>query len=94
VHKTDFGDLLRPHYEASFLTCPAPNAREARKRGVPAAEIRAALERRIDAVLTVAGVHGERSLVLGAFGCGVFGNDVDTVARCFATVRVPHGQEF
>ena len=35
-------------------------------------------------VLTVAAAHRHRSLVLGAWGCGVFGNDPAVVAAIFA----------
>jgi uncharacterized protein (TIGR02452 family) len=34
-------------------------------------------------VLGVAAAHGHRSLVLGAWGCGVFGNDPAEVASLF-----------
>lgn len=39
---------------------------------------------RIDKLLAIAVVHGYRRLVLGAWGCGVFGNDPDEVANWFA----------
>jgi uncharacterized protein (TIGR02452 family) len=35
-------------------------------------------------VLRVAAAHGHRELVLGAWGCGVFGNDPAEVAQVFA----------
>lgn len=84
VLKDDRGHSLRHPYAATFLTCPAPNAKEARKHGVDDATVAAALRQRILAFLVVAAAHGERQLVLGAFGCGVFGNDIDKVAECFA----------
>jgi len=36
-------------------------------------------------VLAVAAYHGHRNLVLGAWGCGVFGNDPAKVADSSAT---------
>lgn len=42
-----------------------------------------AMEDRIAAVLHTADVNQEDTLILGAFGCGVFGNDVREVAEIF-----------
>ena len=75
---------------ASFLTCPAPNAGDARKKGVGEDEITAALEERCAVVVHAAAARGERHLVLGSFGCGVFKNDVRVVARAFRAALQPH----
>jgi uncharacterized protein (TIGR02452 family) len=41
---------------------------------------------RIRCVLAVALVHKHNAIVLGAWGCGVFGNDAADVARLFHMV--------
>jgi uncharacterized protein (TIGR02452 family) len=38
---------------------------------------------RIDFLLTVAKEKGVKNIILGAFGCGVFGNDPEFVAKTF-----------
>ncbi|MEU3650850.1 TIGR02452 family protein [Lentzea sp. NPDC034063] len=85
VFKDDKGTLLPQPYEVSFLTAAAPN-RSAILRNQPERidDIPLALLRRTIRVLHVAASHGHRRLVLGAWGCGVFGNDPATVARIFA----------
>ena len=75
--------LLDQPFVASVLTAPAPNAGVARAGGVAEDAIRAALSRRLDLVLALAAHHGHRTLVLGAWGCGVFQNDVGLVAGLF-----------
>jgi uncharacterized protein (TIGR02452 family) len=77
-------DLLPAPFLVSILTSPAPNAGEARQRGESGAAIRTALHRRAEHVLRVAAHHGHRTLVLGAWGCGVFRNDPEEVAGIFA----------
>ncbi|MBM2620084.1 TIGR02452 family protein [Actinoplanes sp. LDG1-06] len=81
VFRDDRGELLDEPYEVSFLTCAAPNTavlEQSRRAGVPVV-----LERRAARILEVAAAHGHRRLVLGAWGCGVFGNDPATVAEIF-----------
>jgi uncharacterized protein (TIGR02452 family) len=79
------GTLLEDPYLVSFLTAAAPNlgvilsSQPAAAGSVP--EVLAARAWR---VLEVAAAHGHRTLVLGAWGCGVFRNDPATVARAFA----------
>ncbi|MGC4879790.1 TIGR02452 family protein [Micromonospora sp. DT43] len=79
------GDLLDQPYTTSFLTAAAPNL-GAILRNQPdhVADVPAVLARRARRVLEVAAGHGQRTLVLGAWGCGVFRNDPATVADAFA----------
>lgn len=76
--------LLEESYEVTMLTAAAPNAGRAVKAGVPREEIVAVLRARACRVLDVAASMGHRALVLGAWGCGVFGNDPDDVVAAFA----------
>ncbi|MBL0887697.1 TIGR02452 family protein [Myceligenerans sp. I2] len=85
VFRDDAGALLPEPYAVTFLTAAAPN-RGAVERNAPqdAAQVPSALARRAARVLDVAAGHGLRRLVLGAWGCGVFGNDPHEVAGAFA----------
>ncbi|GHH66499.1 TIGR02452 family protein [Promicromonospora soli] len=89
VFRDDDGALLAEPYAVTFLTAAAPN-RSAIARSQPAAtrEIAATLIRRAARVLDVAAAHGNHRLVLGAWGCGVFGNDPAEVATAFAKALV------
>ncbi|MCP3803115.1 TIGR02452 family protein [Allokutzneria sp. A3M-2-11 16] len=85
VFRDDKGNLLDQPYPVSFLTSAAPNLQAiARNQPERAAGVPEALRRRAMRVLEVAADNGHRRLVLGAWGCGVFGNDPSTVADAFA----------
>lgn len=70
-------------WTCSVITCAAPNARAARMVGLPDAEVEHAMAQRIHRVLDLAAVKQHPSVVLGAWGCGAFGNDPVRVARLF-----------
>ncbi|MBE7449316.1 MAG: TIGR02452 family protein [Kofleriaceae bacterium] len=83
--RDDDGAWLPAPILASVITCAAPNAGALADRGDPdLARVPEVLARRADLVLRVAAHHGVQTLVLGAWGAGVFGNDPATVADTFA----------
>lgn len=85
VFRDDDGTLLRRPYPVSFLTAAAPNLAAIRAGQRQAAStVPAVLRARAYRVLEVAAAHRHRRLVLGAWGCGVFGNDPAVVAAVFA----------
>lgn len=75
----DGGWLARPVL-ASVITCAAPNA-GALNRGETVEQLRATLERRCDLVFAIAAGQAVDTLVLGAWGAGVFKNDPRMVAQ-------------
>jgi uncharacterized protein (TIGR02452 family) len=78
-------DLLDQPFLSSIITAPAPNAGEFLKREPQALEaLHSSLKRRAGMVLAVAADQGQRILVLGAWGCGVFRNTPVQVAQVFA----------
>ncbi|RJQ80799.1 TIGR02452 family protein [Pseudonocardiaceae bacterium YIM PH 21723] len=79
VFRDDDARLLPAPYLTTFLTCAAPNV-----NGIqPPADIQQLLATRAHRVLQVAAAHGHHTLVLGAWGCGVFRNDPRHVAQAF-----------
>ncbi len=76
--------LLERPFLLSVLTVPAPNAGELlRREPGGGAAIHEALIRRAGMLLAVAALERHRTLVLGAWGCGVFRNDPSRVAEVF-----------
>lgn len=69
--------------ECDVVTCAAPNFGAAKGRGVTERENEAALKQRVDFVISIAEENGCDTIVLGAWGCGVFGQDPKLVARLF-----------
>ncbi len=83
------GTLLEAFWPCGIFTCPAPNAAAylpANRNRLRQAEkdIETVLRRRIGRLLTLARHLSYQRLVLGAWGCGVFGCDPTMVARAFA----------
>jgi uncharacterized protein (TIGR02452 family) len=84
--RDDYGHLQAPGPPFGVVTAAAPNRRAAREQGSGKSLSRRcdeALARRIDLILSAAYHAGHDGLVLGAWGCGVFGNDPRQVASLF-----------
>ncbi len=78
-------ELLDKPFHVSIVTAPAPNAGQVlRVDPSLGPRIREVLHSRALKVLQVAAHHGHRTLVLGAWGCGVFRNDPREAAEAFA----------
>ena len=86
--------FLDKPFEVSIISAPAPNVRAMKENDVlfegteeeldAFAEVLAGtIELRIRKILRVAALHGHKTLVLGAWGCGVFGNDPNIMAALF-----------
>ena len=87
VFRADDGTLLEQPYLCAFITCPAVNAKALRQDASSRQpEIRETMRERIARVLTLAALHGHDTLILGAWGCGAFGNDTPEIAQLFKDV--------
>lgn len=66
------------------ITCAAPNKKAAQKYCNVSDETNyKVLNDRIDFIYKVAEVEGVDTLILGSYGCGVFGQDINEVAELF-----------
>lgn len=79
-------EFLDQPFCAAVITAPAPNAGEyLRQNGGNRSDLLATLSRRAAYVLAIAETQGHRTLLLGAWGCGVFRNSPADVADAFMT---------
>ena len=87
IFRSEKYELLEQPFLAAVVTVPAPNRYGAAllASGKTIAET---MLRRIRILLRIAIKHGYRNLVLGAWGCGAFGNNPDDVSDYFTTVII------
>lgn len=75
-------NLLTSPVTVAVLTCAAPMLQNG-LQGLTQEQYQNLLTSRIEGILCVAAHLGYRVLVLGAFGCGAFGNDATIVSETF-----------
>jgi uncharacterized protein (TIGR02452 family) len=87
--RNDAHEFLEEPYKLSIITSPAPNVSSL--GNVNETELASILMNRASKILKVAEMHGHKNIILGAWGCGAFGNDPRVVASVFraALEQVP-----
>ena len=92
LFRNDEFELLDEPYLVSIITAPAVNAGIVlgRDGGSPERVVEV-MRRRTNIVLNAAATNEVDCLVLGAWGCGVFKNDPQTVASIFADALLGDG---
>lgn len=87
IFKNEEGENLSEILCTAIITAPAVNTGVVREREPDkVALIEPIMKRRIEKVLAIALENGHRTIVLGAWGCGVFRNDSDDMAKYFKEV--------
>lgn len=75
-----------------LFTCAAVNATECRNNMIKC-DFKKRMYDRIDKVIRAMAVNNEETIVLGAFGCGVFGNNPTNIADIFHEILVEEQME-
>jgi uncharacterized protein (TIGR02452 family) len=84
VFRNDDGSLVQKPYLVSFLTSPAVNAGVVRQKEPQNIQlIEPVNKERARKLLWIANRENHQTLILGAWGCGVFQNDPAMIARIF-----------
>lgn len=83
-------ELLEEPFSAGVITAPAPNKRGAALLA-SSKLVEETMLRRIRILLLIAADNGYRNLVLGAWGCGAFGNKPQDVAGYFRQILIDEG---
>ncbi|MCD7747678.1 MAG: TIGR02452 family protein [Firmicutes bacterium] len=82
VIKSFDSETLAEPFTVSVISCSAPMVRLGLE-GMSQQEYEMMLYKRIYGILLVAASHKYRHLILGAFGCGIYGNDAAVVSDLF-----------
>lgn len=82
--------FLDQPFLVSIISAPAPNLNGVRPEGL-AARLTGIMRERALRILGIAAAHGHKNIILGAWGCGAFGNDPQMVAGVFklAMQKIP-----
>ncbi|MCD8096449.1 MAG: TIGR02452 family protein [Lachnospiraceae bacterium] len=91
--KNASSEILSEPFSISVMSCAAPMIRMGLE-GMSQQEYEEMLYKRIQGMLLVAASQNYRHLILGAFGCGVFGNDAALVSDLFYRAIQESGLSF
>ena len=83
-------NLIKDGFTTSVLTAPAPN-RHGTAMLASAKNIEQTFKKRIRIILRIAIRQGKKNIVLGAWGCGAFGNKPYDVAEYFRSILIDEG---
>ena len=87
VFRDEQCELLEEPFMASVITLPAPN-RFGAAMFATNRDIEETMTRRIRIMFRIAAKNGHKNLVLGAWGCGAFGNKPEDVSNYFKKVLI------
>lgn len=82
VFRNNDNSLSSHPFKVSVLTCAAPIMTES-VMAMYIEQYKSILYHRIKGILCLAAKNGYKNLILGAWGCGVFGNNAELVASLF-----------
>lgn len=80
-YKDEYGNLLEKPFKISIISSPAPNISS--MDNIDLNVLENVLFERIKKILYVASAYNHNTIILGAWGCGAFGNDPEMVAKAF-----------
>lgn len=88
--RDDHNVLLEESFPLSIISAPAPNLRGA--DDIDHVMLAITIFNRAERVLRVAARHEHKTIILGAWGCGAYGNDSELIADIFkeALVNTPY----
>lgn len=75
--------FLENPFTLSVITSPAPNLNGMKYGPKDGEKYSKTLGTRICRILDIAAAHGHKTLILGAWGCGAFGNSPNLIANMF-----------
>lgn len=85
IFRNEHFELMEDYAKAGVITIPAPN-RFGAAMFASGKTIEETMIRRIRIMLRIAAKQGYKNLILGAWGCGAFGNDAKKVAQYFKSI--------
>jgi len=85
IIRKDSGELLDTAIECSIITAAAVNTGVVKRfESHKVDEVKSIMKKRIDKLLMLSANNDHKTLILGAWGCGVFQNDPNMIARLFS----------